>query len=888
MGLQQSLIQSYHSSTATIDTATNGSSGSKRKKIKCHQQSDKDDDKKLDSSFSSKIRRNDDGDELFFVSTDCSYIDTSVTSINKSSSGSSSRSTRDEKRMSTNYCPHTRKASDNHHRDDVLSSSDVTFAATNTTTTTAKTTAKVNIARVPHPGCHETQISPSLEHSSNSNASRNYSKEVPHICIKVEMNKPHKNGCSTSSSDNALLRYRAIKVMSGYHSFIRPPHQHSSSCSKLEPPWTQHLLFHTYAHPARVNQYVGFMRHAPPTTSKKHRSCRQSFGKRKPKSAVAAAAAAAVAAATVTQKTATATAGGGGAESSSSSSLLLSSSSSGLAVPARDVKVDGLWEGYERKYECNDRGFLDDKRDRMQEGVRAGGEANYYNHNQQHHKQQKQQQQHVQNSWTTDTYFTSYSFCRWFEVSPSHGLFQLDSSSSHRKKFQDTTSYSCPVDAFDILNKLAYWFLFPIANDAVDMDTDFTSRYLGEMDVFQGLTCFFSSMLRKVFQVDFSHSIGTTFQDESSLCQEQQQQQQQQECNSDIYAHLRASHDNPVQLHPNRKVTDSSCCSHDIPQAQVEPNHLLNSISSIDSDEVICSSSTATASHSQQRYLDIECILRLPTMTYDEEGSSSDGFVGSIDTYDTDGGKSVKVGQGAAGGGGVNDHDETGNDKDTQYNGKEEMDDDNSDSHRGGVNTAAAAATTETEISAQEIGSVAPSDHRAMGLEWSWITVPKQQQGGPSSQSMESMASMVVVEEQESAKEEEEDQNKEENHGKAGDQCVICLEKFQKGDKLCILPCHHPVHTSCVDKWLCGSISREEECSMDALCPVCKSPLGAPNDPFPSSRGGSMDCLQSVKSMVSDASLVEYMDDDSMQSMILDGFVPSWAFERLGSKIAKK
>ena len=37
----------------------------------------------------------------------------------------------------------------------------------------------------------------------------------------------------------------------------------------------------------------------------------------------------------------------------------------------------------------------------------------------------------------------------------------------------------------------------------------------------------------------------------------------------------------------------------------------------------------------------------------------------------------------------------------------------------------------------------------------------------------------------------------------------------------------------------------------------------------------------------SSVSLVEFCDDDSMQSMELDGAVPSWSFRMLGSKIAR-
>ena len=104
------------------------------------------------------------------------------------------------------------------------------------------------------------------------------------------------------------------------------------------------------------------------------------------------------------------------------------------------------------------------------------------------------------------------------------------------------------------------------------------------------------------------------------------------------------------------------------------------------------------------------------------------------------------------------------------------------------------------------------------------------------------------------------------------DVCVICLESFIPGDRLRVLPCNHSFHVGCIDRWLSGSHSFYD--CYTAGCPTCKV--------RPDSTAAAMMNPTSPQQPPSPYFV------PALQLHESDGSVPSWALARIGHILAQE
>ena len=78
------------------------------------------------------------------------------------------------------------------------------------------------------------------------------------------------------------------------------------------------------------------------------------------------------------------------------------------------------------------------------------------------------------------------------------------------------------------------------------------------------------------------------------------------------------------------------------------------------------------------------------------------------------------------------------------------------------------------------------------------------------------------------------------------DNCAICIDDFEEGDRLRKLPCKHQFHASCIDTWITEK---------NASCPLCKLPLISGASPANDSANTSFSAARAETAHISDTSM---------------------------------
>jgi hypothetical protein len=96
--------------------------------------------------------------------------------------------------------------------------------------------------------------------------------------------------------------------------------------------------------------------------------------------------------------------------------------------------------------------------------------------------------------------------------------------------------------------------------------------------------------------------------------------------------------------------------------------------------------------------------------------------------------------------------------------------------------------------------------------------------------------------------------------------CAICLEEFEDGHLLRVLPnCSHTFHKNCVDHWLMGTFSEDE--TVTSFCPTCRRNASIA-DSLPESPSPGIDIPMEVFVRIGSLLVSDYFDEDQKEEKV--------------------
>jgi len=397
----------------------------------------------------------------------------------------------------------------------------------------------------------------------------------------------------------------------------------------------------------------------------------------------------------------------------------------------------------------------------------------------------------------------------------SHSYSKQELDPLNNAKIIDSAAYSDLSSG--VLTKFANWFLYPLAND--ERTSFLTKDNIGEEAILKGMTNgvvtllpYLSSAFKRFFfiedgttKLNLREAIGTTNPcPRDDLSETAVSEYSDYDC-PHVHSHVTDldddSYDTDTDTDTDHTNKDTGVQLTPPIQAEIHPLHIsvsslaeayyaeqarqvivdqyphsnFNPFASLTLEENQCLDYSISQiditrmARNASRHLDVESILKLPSITYKTTERDCHGH-GHGHSHIDPSTSSVNVAY-----------------EDTENSTIDE-------------NKKSASNTALNTIEEEDV---------EMG--WSWVSTPENPEGAITPTKNTPDVNLREIDVKEDATEKKEARE---------EKCIICLEQFGDGDRLRVLPCGHLFHMGCIDKWLSGSFSHHE--CFTSGCPTCK------------------------------------------------------------------